>query len=140
MHKRKQSVLHHLLSFFNGYLCVCQKCVVLVKREYTNSCKGKALFWKLCYSFLLITFRHVLFGCPFLRTWCKKLQVTLFGNALIFFAAYKFEKRFSVLLYVLARSIGIFSQYKSKNWFNYLSSNCAVFCLISFYTWGAQKI
>jgi len=112
MHKRKQSVVHHLLSFFNGYLCVCQKCVVLVKREYTNSCESKAVFQKLCYSFLLITFRHILFGCPFLRTRYKKLQVTFFGNALILFSAFKSKKRFSILSHVVARSIDIFSQYK----------------------------
>jgi len=32
MYKSKQSMLCHLLSLFSGYLYVCLKCVVLVKR------------------------------------------------------------------------------------------------------------
>lgn len=78
---------------------------------------------------------------PILRTWYKKLQVTIFfwqRLGIIFFIHLNLEK---VLDFdVLAWSIGISSHDESKIWYNYLSSNCAVFCLISFYIWGAQKI
>lgn len=94
MHKGKQSMLHHSLGFFNGYLCVCQKCVVLVRMEYMNSCKGKTIFWKLCCSFLLITLRYsYCLGAHSEDLILKNCKWQFFfGKALILFSSFEFKE------------------------------------------------